>query len=80
MYYWKEFHTKITAHCRFPILKNIIINMSIIYKVHEFTGDSAIVTGYEWEMFLVVFTFFFLVILLLVQRGLSQAGRDKVNY
>ena len=31
-------------------------------------------------MFLVVFTFFFLVILLLVQRGLSQAGRDKVNH
>ena len=41
-----KFHSKITAHCRFPILKDIIINMSTIYKVHEFTGDLAIVSGW----------------------------------
>ena len=46
MYYW-EFNYKIAVHCRFPILKNIIINMSLIYKVHEFTGDLAIVTGWS---------------------------------
>ena len=43
---WIDFHTKITAHPRFLILKDIIINISIIYKVFEFTGDSAIVTGW----------------------------------